>query len=362
MAHSDRAPAIPVAQRPTPKGGRVRDHFLQWVRRKEWADRHLPRIGEAARPADESIRFGQDPSVAFTAATITGLSEADEHGRVRVATGFFGMLGAEGPLPLFVTEYVRTRWLHNRDSTLMAFLDMFHHRLASLFYRAWANSQPVVSRDRPEDDRFASYVSALVGFRQEHATHRSHLARDYRLYQAHHLIARGRNPQGLLSLVQEYFRVQAQVEEFSGGWLTLPDRYCTKLGPHLTPLEQRQSTLGGGARLGTQVYNRAHRFRLVIGPLTRAQMENFRSEDGYLPALRELVRCYIGDELEWDIRLVPASNQHAPARLGEGAILGRASYLGRPSLANQRPLQDVIINPDPASSPSNVPSRQGNHV
>src|SRR3546814_11999890 len=40
---------------------------------------------------------------------------------------------------------------------------MFHHRMLSLFYRAWADSRPTVPFDRPESDRFATYVGALTG-------------------------------------------------------------------------------------------------------------------------------------------------------------------------------------------------------
>src|SRR6185503_3366026 len=37
------------------------------------------------------------------------------------------------------------------------------HRLLALFYRAWAQAQPHVNRDRPDDDHFAIYVGAFAG-------------------------------------------------------------------------------------------------------------------------------------------------------------------------------------------------------
>ena len=44
-----------------------------------------------------------------------------------------------------------------------AFSIIFHHRFLALFYRAWAQAQPHVNRDRPNDDRFAGYVGAFIG-------------------------------------------------------------------------------------------------------------------------------------------------------------------------------------------------------
>ncbi|MBN9253008.1 MAG: type VI secretion system baseplate subunit TssG, partial [Mesorhizobium sp.] len=35
--------------------------------------------------------------------------------------------------------------------------------MMSLFYRSWADAQPTVQLDRPEEDRFQLYMGALVG-------------------------------------------------------------------------------------------------------------------------------------------------------------------------------------------------------
>jgi len=62
----------------------------------------------------------------------------------------FGLLGPNGPLPIHVTEYARHRLRHAGDATLSRFLDLFNHRFLALFYRAWAQAQPHVNRDRVE--------------------------------------------------------------------------------------------------------------------------------------------------------------------------------------------------------------------
>ena len=66
-------------------------------------------------------------------------------------------------MPTHLTEYVRDRARNAGDPTFARFLDVFHHRMASLFYRAWAVAQPVVSLDRDNGDRFSAYVGTTFG-------------------------------------------------------------------------------------------------------------------------------------------------------------------------------------------------------
>ena len=68
-----------------------------------------------------------------------------------------------GPLPIHFTEYARERLRMPDDPTLSRFLDLFHHRFLALFYRAWAQAQPHVNRDRPDDDRFTVYIGSFIG-------------------------------------------------------------------------------------------------------------------------------------------------------------------------------------------------------
>ncbi len=129
--------------------------FYQTLRRLECLYAEKPRWGEALRPVDEPVRLGQDPDLSFAPAPLAAFDRPagqTPHLQVRL----FGLLGPNGPLPLHLTEYARERLRHAGDPTLSRFLDMFHHRFIALFYRAWAQAQPHVNRDRPGQDRFAA--------------------------------------------------------------------------------------------------------------------------------------------------------------------------------------------------------------
>ena len=54
--------------------------FFQALRRLEVAHRGQARLGKAARPADEPVRLGQDPSLAFAPAALSSFRAADNDG------------------------------------------------------------------------------------------------------------------------------------------------------------------------------------------------------------------------------------------------------------------------------------------
>jgi len=136
--------------------------FFAVLREVESLAPSSPRLGSALRPSAEPIRLGQDPELDFAPAALMSF-KADSHKPPRLGARFFGLFGPMGPLPLHITEYARDRLRNHADPTFARFADVFHHRALLLFYRAWAHSQPAVQADRPNDDQFAKWVSALFG-------------------------------------------------------------------------------------------------------------------------------------------------------------------------------------------------------
>ena len=137
--------------------------FYQALREIECAFPQRPRIGEARRPQDDPVRFGQSPSLAFAPSTLAAFLQSENGSPPRLIQNFFGLLGPNGPLPLHLTEFARDRLRDANDPTSVRFLDVFHHRLISLFYRAWSRAQPTTSLDRSGRDRFGLYIGAIAG-------------------------------------------------------------------------------------------------------------------------------------------------------------------------------------------------------
>jgi len=294
--------------------------FYQTLRRLECLHEGKPRWGQALRPVDEPVRLGQDPDLSFAPAPLASF-ETQDGKTPRLQVRLFGLFGPNGPLPIHLTEYARERLQHAGDPTLSRFLDVFHHRFLALFYRAWAQAQPHVNRDRPKDDRFTTYVGAFLGMSPATLRDRDSLPDLAKFFHVGALIRQVRNSEGLARILQHFFRVPVQIEEFVGHWLSLSTG-------ERSSLSSERAALGSGAVLGSRVWDRQHKFRIRLGPLTLQQYESFLPGGGHLRKLVDWVRLYLCFELDWDVRLLLKRNEVPKLTLGGGRRLGWTTWLG----------------------------------
>jgi type VI secretion system protein ImpH len=284
-----------------------------------FADR--PRLGEARKAADDAVRLGQAPHLSFAPCDVAQFERADD-GTLRLEQFAFGLFGPNGALPLHLTELAYERRRHKDDATIVDFLNLFQHRLISLFYRAWAESEPAVSLDRPDTDRFRTYLGALFGMAPQSARD-ADCTPDYaKLFRAGWFAAQPRSAEGLEAVLADYFGVEVEVRQFIGAWMEIPDELRCRLGRGET------ATLGSGATLGASTWQCQHKFEIVLGPLPLAQFRNFLPGAPGLAELRALLRLYTNDEWEWQVRLLLREVDIPGARLDGNSPLGWTSWLG----------------------------------
>jgi len=315
--------------------------LFQALRRIEGAHPHLPRLGQALRPQDEPVRFAQEPSLSFAVSAISKI-ETSQNGRKRLVQRVIGLLGPNGALPIHLTEFVRERSLHHGDKTLSRFMDMLLHRFGLLFYRAWTRSQPTVMLDRRADASIERWLGATCGMGLPSTHGRDSLPEHAKLFYAGRLGRQVRDADGLRAWVQLQFGVPIEVKQFVGHWMPLHTDERSRLTRH------GQQGLGQGAVMGGQVWDVQHKFRLVIGPLSWAQYQDFLPGAKALQSLRSLVRQYLGFEFAWDLQLivrkddVPAWSMGQKGKASAMGALGRSTWLTMP----QRPKDcaDLIMN------------------
>jgi type VI secretion system protein ImpH len=300
--------------------------FFHALRRIECFHSEKPRLGEGLRPRDDPVRLGQEPALTFAPSSISSVRPPEDTQPGRFEVRFFGLLGPNGPLPLHLTEYARTRLLNAGDPTFARFLDIFNHRFLLFFYRAWAQAQPTVSLDRPREDRFTVYVGAFEGLAGGKMRSRDEIGDFAKLFYAGWLSRQVRNRDGLVALLTSYFRVPVRVEEFVGHWMCLPPRERTRLSAIHDGLASRQ--LGRGSVLGARVWDRQHKFRIWLGPLTLTQYESFLPGGQAIGRLVAWVRQYFCFEFEWDVCLVLGHEEIPKVRLGQFGRLGWTTWLG----------------------------------
>lgn len=319
-------------------------NYFQALRLLDCLSPGLPRLGQARRPADEPVRLGQEPALDFAPASLARLVPG--HGAVppRISVRFFGLFGPNGPLPLHLSEYARNRMLHAGDASLTRFADLIHHRFLSLFYRAWAQAQPCVSLDRPEQDRFARYVGALCGLGLDSLRGRDAMPDPAKLHHAAGLSRQVRNAEGLAGLLSDCLGLPVAVEPFVGHWMDLRERDGLRLGS--------RGQLGQDAVLGHRVWDRQHKFRLQLGPLSLSDYADLLPQTRGLALLAAAVRNYAGLEYDWDLRLLLGADSVPRLALGGVQRLGYSSWLGRrhSTLA----AGDLVLAAPPCISPSGL--------
>jgi type VI secretion system protein ImpH len=312
--------------------------FFQALRLIECLHRDKPRLGTSRRAGEDPVRLAQAPEMDFAPATLASFDPGEAGHPPRLSVRFLGLFGPNGPLPLHLTEYARERLRHHNDRTFARFADVFHHRLLSLFYRAWADSRPTVARDRPESDRFSVYIGSLFGIGMPAFRARDAIPDEAKLYFAGHFASQARHPDGLREIITDFFRIEADILEFVGEWMAIAAEDQTRLG-----LALRTGTLGESTVVGARVWGCQHKFRVVLGPLSLDSYLAFLPGGRSLEELLALVRHYVGDELVWDVNLILRQNEVPALKLDGGGRLGWTTWLGERE--GRGDADDLRLNP-----------------
>lgn len=314
--------------------------FFYLCRLLECAHPELPRVGESLLPQEEAVRFCQEPSLAFAPTAVPKFVAGGEAPGGRVFINFMGLLGPNGPLPIHLTDFARDRERNHGDPTLARFLDVFNHRMVTLFYRAWAVNQITVSLDRPEDDRYSRYIGSLCGLGTPGLLGRDRIPDHAKLYFTGRLSAATANAEGLAAIIREYFRVPSEVHEFIGRWIPLPRAAWCRLGD-----KSGSSVLGGGAVAGRHVWECQSCIRVRLGPMTLADYERMLPGGPSHAALHDWVKLYTGSAIDMVVQLCLLQREVPRPRLGGpragGSMLGWTTWLNSGSAP--RDADDLVV-------------------
>lgn len=310
-------------------------HVFHALRVLESAYPDAPRIGNARRPREDRVRFGQEAELSFPPSTVQGFTPPAGTKPGRLTNRFFGLFGPNGPLPLHLTEYARARLRHHRDPTFVGFANMLTHRMMTLLFRAWRSGQPAASFDRGDNDAFERKVAAVSGLHGEALRGRDALP-DLAKRHFAGLMAQGpKNAEGLVSMLSAFFGARVQLQEFVGSWLTLEPEDRWQLGA--------RAGLGQTTSIGERVWSRGAKFRLRIGPLSLPEYERLLPGGTSLARLRSIVRGYVGDALDWDVNLVLRGDETPQPILGQAVRLGQTSWIG--TRKSGRDADDLYLEP-----------------
>ena len=135
--------------------------FFQAVRILERLRPDREPVGFFTDPKSEVVRFGVPASISFPPAEIARLDVRDA-GPATMKVNFFGLTGPQGVLPHHYTLLIAERE-RAKDHAMRDFFDIFHHRIISLFYRAWLKNHASVNYEKQSGDRLSEHLLDLLG-------------------------------------------------------------------------------------------------------------------------------------------------------------------------------------------------------
>jgi type VI secretion system protein ImpH len=212
------------------------------------------------------------------------------------------------------------------------FLDIFNHRFISLFYRAWEKNRFVIAYERDQSDLVTEHLSDLIGLGTPGVQDLFSIADESLVFYSGLLGLQGRPAVALEWMLEDYFGVPVEVQQFVGGWYPLSANTQCALGDESTTSAQ----LGIGAVIGDEIWDQQARVRVRIGPLNRSRYNDFLPEGSAYEALRTLTRLFCEDRFDFEAQLV-LEKEEVP-----GCVLGsegdKATPLGWTTWIRSAPL------------------------
>lgn len=299
--------------------------FFAAVRAVEQILPERSRVGGFVDPGEESVRFEVPPSLAFPLGEVARVElPEDDDDAARMTVNFMGLIGPQGVLPHHYTLLVAER-ARARDHSLGDFLDIFHHRAISLFYRAWQKNR-LDSDDARGNGRMRQHVLDLVGMGLS-ADRESTVPDGLLVFYAGLLGRQQRSAVALEQLIEDYFQVPVAVEQFVGGLYPLSRRDQCMVGDET----RASSRLGAGAVVGDAVWDQQAGVRIRLGPMDRRRYEDFLPTGSAYEPLRALVRFFAHDQYEFEVQLVLDREEVPGCVLGdepeEGGRLGWSTWV-----------------------------------
>ncbi len=300
--------------------------FFQAVRLLRLLSPEREGVGGFAPPADEAVRFSSVPDLGFPAGEIKEISEHLQ-GQPLLEVTFMGLVGNSGVLPLHYSRLVLSEEKQGKRA-LRDFLDIFQHRLVSLFYRAWEKGRFFIPFERGEADPVSARLRDLLGLALPQLRGHIGIPDEDLLFYAGLLGIQQRSAVGLERLIGDYLQVPVEVEQFIGSWYPLSQESQCRLDDEM---DDNSPRLGEHTVVGDEIWDPQAKVRIRIGPLRRAQYEEFLPGGEGHRKMKALTQFFGDGQFDFEMQLVLA-REDVPSMVlggtgGDETPLGWCSWI-----------------------------------
>lgn len=224
----------------------------------------------------------------------------------------FGLLGGSGELPMAWSAHALEREQRG-DTGFAAFFDVFHHRMLSFLYRAWCSARFPLAAEASEPNPMDGFLWSLLGLTDSAVPDEIVPAL---LSSAALLMPRSRPAEALRCLLENYFDVPVEIEQFRGGWRQFDERQYTRLDD-APPDPRPEWQLGRGAAAGGEAWDPQAAVRIRLGPMPRDRYEEFLPGGPAYVAVRQLTDFFAHGSFDYELNPVLRREDVPRVRLGE---------------------------------------------
>lgn len=299
-------------------------------------------VGQTLMPGEEAVRFSVKPGLSFPPSDISNLKQEDEKRPVNMEVAFMGLIGPSGVLPYWYNELAVER-LRQKDFALTAFLDIFHHRLISLFYLSWKKYRFAENYLAGAEDKLSNHLLGLIGLGTPGLAGRIGVDQESLIFYSG-LLSRPVPSAAALEGTVEYFSgTRVEVEQFIDRTLSIPLEDQTQLGV-------ANGQLGVDALCGSSAWESQTQFCIHLGPMGYGHFLRLLPTGDLLRPIFSLVRYMVGIEYEFEVRLFLTREEVPPCVLGlespASPRLGWSTWLKTPGVHHREDPSVTFQEPD----------------
>lgn len=290
---------------------------VDWLHRL-WPD--APSVGQEGPVEEERVRLRPTTSLSFPDADLEDAEVIDDGRRVLITTTFFGIYGADTPLPYAYAEHIAQIASEERGKRVRGFLDIFHHRLLSLLFRSWEKYRPSADPDRELDPLYGRVLS-FMGFSQELGLGGGSLPR---LSEVRLQVLRHRSAEGLRFLLQKRLGYRVDVQQLVRREVAIPESQRSRMG-------RSNCVMGASLVVGKRITD-CNKIRVQV------EAEDFEMFNRLLPGRDDFEKIesalggYMRSPVDHDVEVKLAADKIPKFQLGADTIrLGQSIWLGVPS-------------------------------
>lgn len=303
-------------------------------------------VAQFVPPKTEAIRFTSNNALHFSSSEVSKVTQkttSDNSNRWQLDVNFMGLTGAQGVLPYHYSEMLIKR--HKlKDHTLEDFLDLFNHRVISLFYQASNKYKLPIEYERKKlnppktktRDDHSQVLMSLIGLGTKGLNDRLYIRDESLFYYSGLLSQQVKTVTGLKQILQSHFKIPVEIKEFVGQWQPLIEDVRTRLPGKENPNGQN-NCLGRSVMLGRNGWFAQGKINIVLGPLSKEQLRIFSPGTRALKALNEIVQIYAGMENNYDF-IIKVKRSDIPNKIHlsnkKPPIIGWNTWLSTQSLSS----------------------------